>query len=144
MQQFFRNLFWALSLSSFTKVRADGNFAVFPKGPDEEAANQMEKYAINSFWDIYFGIQVQFWIQSQELGQMAILPLPHGALMRTQQMSLPGLARLGLMQWAEGQDGEFWARDFSFKNPMPVTAERKVKGCPSLALEGQLPTLQQV
>ena len=48
-------------------------------------------------------------------------------------MSLPGLARLGLMQWAEGQDGEFRARDFGLKDPMPVTAVRKDEGSPALA-----------
>ena len=72
-------------------------------------------------------------LQSQELGQMAILPFPHGALMRRQQMSFPGLARLGLMQWAEGQDGELRARDFGLKDPMPVTAVRKDEGSPALA-----------
>ena len=75
---------------------------------------------------------------------MAILPLPHGALMRTQQMSFPGLARLGLMQWARGQDGEFRARDFGLKYPMPVAAVRKFKRRPPLPLLEQYPTLQQV
>ena len=64
---------------------------------------------------------------------MAILLFPHGALMRRQQMSFPGLARLGLMQWAEGQDGVFRARDFGLKDPMPVTAVRKGEGSPKLA-----------
>ena len=68
------------------------------------------------------------------MGQIAILRLPHGALMRRQQMSFPALARLGLMQkWAEGQDGELREREFGFKDPIPVTAPRKVRGTPKLA-----------
>ena len=56
--------------------------------------------------------------------------------MRRQQMILPGLARLGLLQWPKGQEKgpEFWeARDFRFKDPIPVTAEVKESGAPTAA-----------
>ena len=33
----------------FTRVGADGNLAVSPRGSDEKATNKMEKYAKNSF-----------------------------------------------------------------------------------------------
>ena len=74
--------------------------------------------------------------QSQELGQIKSLRLRHGARMRRQQMSFPGLARLGLMQWPAGQDGEFRAREFGLKDPIPVTALRKVGGTPPLSCTG--------
>ena len=51
-------------------------------------------------------------------------------------MILPGLARLGLLQWPKGQEKgpEFWeARDFRFKDPIPVTAEAKESGVPTAA-----------
>ena len=62
-------------------------------------------------------------------------------------MSFPALARLGLMQkWTEGQDGELRDREFGFKDPMPVTAPRKVRGMPKLAgsRTRQYPNAQQI
>ena len=55
-------------------------------------------------------------------------------------MSLPGLARLGLLQWPKGheKDRTFWeARDFRFKDPIPETAEAKETGAPTAACGGQ-------
>ena len=84
-------------------------------------------------------------IQSQEFGQIAILPLPHGALMRRQQMISPGLARLGLLQeLVDGQDGLFRARDVGLRDPIPVTAEEKERGTPPLSETTQYPNEQQV
>ena len=59
-------------------------------------------------------------------------------------MSFPGLARLGLVQWAKGQDGELRARDLGVKDRTPVTALRKVRGTPALSEARQKPNLQQM
>ena len=49
--------------------------------------------------------------------------------MRRQQMILPGLARLGLLQKeVGGQEGVLRARDCGIKDPIPVADVRKERG----------------
>ena len=69
--------------------------------------------------------------QSQEWGQTAILAWAHGARMRRQQTSFPGLARLGLLQWPNGQAARVWPKPLGIRDPIPVTPEANDVGPPT-------------